>query len=260
MNDVNYARSKKNGIVFQSTVFPMINVEAIRDESGQIRVIVIPGIISELFDFLGTLQEEDNQGQNFKRRIIIADLILIVLSFFTKNVGLIIAAIYFSLLVSQNFFSFAKVSYEMKSWHGKERSTARYHSAEHMVLNAYRDLKRVPTLEEIKRYSRFSEYCGSRIIIGKIVPYGSLCILLAFSSFIPWPIYFILCFMVSFLVAVANKKGWLKFFQIFITSKPTDAELEVAIEGLKYLQKLDESLESDTFGDEFGISIQIFVE
>lgn len=252
MKDINYARSKNDGIVFQSTVFPMLSIEVNRDESGKIHSTVVPGIFDELFEFVGTLQDENNQNRNFKLFVAITDILLIIVGLLTRNVGVTVATVYFSILISRDFFAFAKLIYQMKSPHGKERSTARYHSAEHMVLNAYRDLKRVPTLEEIKHYSRFSEYCGSRAIIYKLVSYGSACILISISNLIPLFVYIYLCIIVAVFIAIANSKGWLKVFQVLITSKPTDSELEVAIEGLKALQELDESLESDMFGEDFN--------
>ena len=45
----------------------------------------------------------------------------------------------------------------IRTKNGKERAHARYHAAEHMVINAYYKLQRVPTIEETKESSRFSK-------------------------------------------------------------------------------------------------------
>lgn len=43
----------------------------------------------------------------------------------------------------------------------KEYSNAsKYIAASHMAINAYNDLHRIPTLEEAKKYSRFSSESG----------------------------------------------------------------------------------------------------
>lgn len=262
MKEITYARSKKDGIVFQSTILPMLSVESIRDNSGKIYSTIIPGMLSEFFDFVGTFQNNPNQNRNFKLFVVIADIILMIVSLLTRNIGITIAAVYFSIIISYDFFAFAKIVYHMKSKHGKERSTARYHSAEHMVLNAYRDLQRVPTLEEIKHYSRFSEHCGSREIIHKLVSYGSICVLISISNLIPILVYIALCIIVGIAISIAKSKGWLKVFQILITSKPSDEDLQVAIEGLKALQELDESLEAEMFEEDINgesFSIQIII-
>ena len=40
-------------------------------------------------------------------------------------------------------------------------STRKFHSAEHMVVNAYNKLHRIPSLEETKMFSRFHNRCGT---------------------------------------------------------------------------------------------------
>ena len=41
---------------------------------------------------------------------------------------------------------------------------------------------------------------------------------------------------------IANYKGWLKFLQVFITTPPSDSEIELAIEGIKNFEKMEEKL------------------
>lgn len=45
----------------------------------------------------------------------------------------------------------------------KERNFFKYHAAEHMACNAYKALQRVPTINEIREYSRFNYSCGTNI-------------------------------------------------------------------------------------------------
>lgn len=234
---INYARSKKRGIVYQSNIHPFFSVETVRDEdTGIIHSRVIPSGVDMLFDYLGVLSE--SKGKREKLIILAIDVILFIASTFTLQPSIMLAAIYFSILISSETFYFTKITCEMKF--GKERSTARYHAAEHMAINAYRMLQRVPTIEEVKKFSRFSATCGSRHVIYKIVYYGALCLIMITFPFLPLHVYLIEATSILFIIIFANKRGWLKYLQVFITSKPTDAELEVAVEGLRKLEEFEE--------------------
>ena len=43
----------------------------------------------------------------------------------------------------------------------KNTEMFKFHAAEHMILNAFRELDRLPTAEEVRKSSRFSNTCGS---------------------------------------------------------------------------------------------------
>lgn len=111
----------------------------------------------------------------------------------------------------------------------KRKNLYKFHSAEHMVLNAYRKLDRVPSLEEIYNYSRFSNSCGTnsttQIVVSFILMFG--------CTFIPNPLYMILGIIsVNVIVLILLQCGFLNFLQKFNTITPTDKELAVAIAGL----------------------------
>ena len=184
-----------------------------------------------------------------KKVIVTIDILLIVLSFLTRHIPAILAAVYFSLLLSKDLFEFLELSYQMKSKNGAERSTAKYHAAEHMVLNAFRDLKRVPTLEEIKHYSRFSEYCGSMEFIDKFTIHGLTSLLIALFGLFPLSIHIFICIVYLLILLFCNTGKVTKFLQVAVTTPPTDLELEVAIEGLSSLEEFDNELEK-ALGDE----------
>lgn len=244
MKNITNAFSKNDGIIFQSTMTPELSVEATRDEKGEIHVIILPSIIVEALEFYEAFQIEE-LNKSFRRLVWGFDLILVGNSFFTNNIGFILASIFFSIMLSQDLFGFIKFAYKMKA--GTKRQTAKYHSAEHMAVNAHRKLHRVPTLEEIRFYSRFCKQCGSRIAIYKIVIYGTTCLLLSILNITPLYIYLPLSLVIITFVLVGCFQGWLIFLQIFVTNKPSDSELEVAIKGLEVLQKLDNSIESGEF-------------
>ena len=67
----------------------------------------------------------------------------------------------------------------------KEKNAYKFHSAEHMVINAYRKLKKVPSLEEIRDYSRFHNSCGTNVTTQMVMNF----ILMFFCTFISNPLY-----------------------------------------------------------------------
>lgn len=137
--------------------------------------------------------------------------------------------------------------YEMKSKKGKERAHARYHAAEHMVINAYYKLQRVPTIEETKESSRFSKICGSREIICRIWTYSLASLEMAFIASKSAIVYFVIFIGTIYFSNLAKRKGWLRFLQIFITTSPSDEEIEVAVEGIKYFEKMEEQLSKESY-------------
>lgn len=111
-----------------------------------------------------------------------------------------------------------------------EKNSYKFHSAEHMVLNAYRKLKRVPSLTEISQYSRFDNACGTNLTTQSVMNL----ILLFACSFISNPLYCLLGYLLSpLIVFILIQCGFLNFLQNFTTIKPTDKELLVAIAGMK---------------------------
>lgn len=130
---------------------------------------------------------------------------------------------------------------------GKERAHARYHAAEHMVINAYYKLQRVPTIEETKESSRFSKNCGSREIICRIWTYSLASLEMAFIASKSAIVYFVIFIGTIYFSNLAKRKGWLRFLQIFITTSPSDEEIEVAVEGIKYFEKMEEQLSKESY-------------
>lgn len=111
----------------------------------------------------------------------------------------------------------------------QERNYYKFHSAEHMVLNAYRKLKRIPSLEEIHQYSRFSNSCGTNTITQLVISF----ILIFAATFISNPFYRLIGILsVNVIVLILVQCGFLNFLQKFTTITPTDKELLVAISGM----------------------------
>lgn len=128
------------------------------------------------------------------------------------------------------------------------------HSAEHAVINAYYDLHRVPTLEEIRQYSNFTYGCGS---LQKLTPSFWLCIIALCSIFLNHYVY--IAFVIVFVLfwKPLFRKMIPYFLEFLVTDEPTDREYAVAIAGLEYclkeIQSIDIEVEIiDVDGDEVG--------
>lgn len=111
----------------------------------------------------------------------------------------------------------------------QSKNLFRFHAAEHMVLNAYKKLKRVPSLEEIHQYSRFHNDCGTNLATLILVSFT----LFFICSFISNPLYHLIGLLfVTVIVFILLQCGLLNFLQNFTTIPPTDKELMVAIAGM----------------------------
>ena len=231
--------SRQDGIVFYSGRIPGTAVLSNVMHDGSIRAMPL------------TVAAEDYENGRFgddplkdfdvsKRTLIIIDILLIVVSILTKNTWYIFGAIYFAMFASadliQLFVWIATIKF------GKSKSLGRFEAASNMVTNAYNDLKRVPTLEEVRKYSRFSKISPYQ----KILDANLLILLVLLDILFIGPInvfyYFIfmLGVMVICLLTINGFKLW--FLQIFFTNKPTDLELKVAIQGLRELEHFETSI------------------
>lgn len=116
----------------------------------------------------------------------------------------------------------------------------RLHGAQHAVINAYVDLKRIPTLDKIKEYSLFSKNCDIHKSISNDWAFLFLAIgLLLANNLIS---FIIICF-IGILVTIWGRKEDFYFFQVFFVSKPTDREYEAAIKCLESALKKKEEAE-----------------
>ena len=111
----------------------------------------------------------------------------------------------------------------------KEKRSRRFHSAEHMAINAFQKLQRVPSLEEVKQFSRFHSSCGTN----QVLFISLYSVLIFICTFIPDSAYPGLLFIIaSILISILFRCGFLNFLQTYTTLPPTDTELMVAIAGL----------------------------
>ena len=116
------ARSKRNGIVFYSNIFPFIGMEAIFSDSETIQTNIVDQNLEKFFDYLGTLHE--GQTKPNKKWIIIFDATIlflsIILSVVFKKFGFVLGALYFSVFVSIDLYNFVNSAISLKK---KEKLT-----------------------------------------------------------------------------------------------------------------------------------------
>ena len=237
------ARAKKNGIIFYSNLNPIVGVETFIDESGKVKSKNIPTTLDEENCILEKMQDEKNDTW----KVVFFDIFLVILSLLTRKILIVYAAVNFSIFASNKIFIFVKNAYEFKSKNGKEHSKSKFNAAKHMVLNAYNTLQRIPTFDEVKRASRYTKFCESNKIICEIIMYSLVSI-----ELIIWQImenHLLLRFIITdiiicafLLVKIGEPRVWLKIFQFFTTTPPTDKEIEVAIEGVKSFEKMEKEI------------------
>lgn len=116
------------------------------------------------------------------------------------------------------------------------------HGAEHMALAAYRKLKRIPTIAEVKNYSRISRTCGgtlaAALITGQLIGF----LLYINGIILPEKIIFIIPFVLRS-VFPFNLLG--KLIQLYTTKRPDDSNIELAIAALDALEHSGDTKEPD---------------
>lgn len=119
----------------------------------------------------------------------------------------------------------------------------RFHYAEHAVINAYYDLRRVPTLEECKNYSGFSYSCGVAQKIKSV-----WCFLMVGVCRLAPDHWYFVAILVMLLLTWWWMKDGLYWTEIISLSKPKDIDYQVAIaamtRALEYKDEIDKMKES----------------
>ncbi len=248
------ARSIKNGIIFCSSSIPLIMVKSTINEKGEIRTRVIDQITEREEDLK---EQEGNKRKNMLIKAYLTDLIILTIMILLKvDIRLFTGMVTFS-IVGTHYL--CPVLYNIYNIKYKYKSLGRFHSAEHMVINAYNKLDRIPSLQELKKSSRFSNNCGSNKT-------NSIIIMFAFISFAgPFLIkmgvikYLIIMMLIPIIIAVLSSVGAINILQVFVTNKPTDIELRVALEGLEKYEDLESQIKDISRIEDFmEIMIKIF--
>lgn len=234
LNDAQ-AKSISNGIIFYPTLQDYV-VSSTVDETGNISVNTIKLAEFKKIEKETALKEKNSKKiDNFTIWVFISYVFFIILIF---RMPILIALV--------NFFRYFLLSIAgiiTYSLNHTEKKTKKFHSAEHMIFNAYEDLERLPTLEELKEYSHFHDECGTNSMAFLMLEISAI----IFCSYISnIALFFLISIGITLLLKILLDHGCFNFFQLLTTSPATDLELNVAIEGMKVWIELDaENQKSD---------------
>lgn len=221
------AFSVSNGIIFLSNKKPECGVMAKSDKSGNIccEHIKINDLEEKKYDMHDTF---------YIIKLKISKLIMIV-SLIVSMFFFMEAKFYISLQIVLGGFNFA-VTFLLFTENFSKRSS-RFHSAEHMIVNAFNQLNRIPTLEEAWKFSRFNKKCGTNSITHVFL----VSTILFYCTFLQNSILrLVIPVCLILLVSILAKFHLLCWGQVFTTLPPTDMEINVAITGLKEWLNLEE--------------------
>lgn len=227
---------------------------AYRDKDGTIRVM--PEGMDE-DDVISNRNKKNDEEMKVAKKIATGGLITAMVFLFLSFVTILIHPYvpYICFFVSFMALGIARIPMIVycfvKSLFGDEekRQCFRNHAAEHAVINAYYDLDRIPTLDEIRNYSSFSERCGiARKFRDAWVYFG-----IAFARLHPDLLGYAILLIAFFLFTMlwARKRNYF-FTEIFALRKPTDSEYEVAIAAMT--KAMEYKTELEKIDEDFGVS------
>jgi uncharacterized protein YqhQ len=221
---VNYAFSSDKGITFYSTRNKGYCVKAFLSDNGTI---------------VTSYEEIDKKTKSNPSNPIAPKWLTTALTLL--GIGMIVYSIFYMLYYDDSLSNTVSYAYLSVSLLGtsfiiindlhfrrtpKGRSTGKFHSAEHMAIQAIEKLQRVPTLEEIKCFSRIENSCGTNISMILALMY----FLASFWGLLLHGIPSIIVYFFSFILLLYLLiTGRLNFIQYITTIPPTDVELRVAI-------------------------------
>lgn len=163
----------------------------------------------------------------------IVDIALFAYSAIVKNFNLFVAFASFALILSPKLFNFIFKVFLYKFGSEKWKKAARTHAAIHMVMNAYEEYQRVPTVEEAQSFSRYTENCKSFSKEFSLFLYSCVFVLVAIFNFNT-----IICVFISTAVSLIFNimKRRLVFLERLILSNPTESDITFVINRLKVLE------------------------
>lgn len=235
IKEIQYAKATKNGVIYYSNKDPFSTAyETTINENGKIETVERE---STPLGFVGNFIETEEFDEKFSYlRVALFDIALILIATFLKAEQLFIAVCIFSLFVSLKLFRITNLFLQLKT-NGK--SAARFFAASNMVRNAYEKLQKVPTIEEARKCSKISKSCTIAFTFSRLI--SSIVILIAFIllSNESFGIYVLIAIGVPSVLTFLANFGVFDFFQLLFTSKPTDKEIEVAIEAVKAFEEME---------------------
>ena len=151
----------------------------------------------------------------------------------------------------KNVLELIKATYKLKT---KNKMQAKYNGAVNMVLNAYDELERIPTVEETKNFSIFDEKADVIVPLTKICRNLPFIIVMLATPYIfeilekydinsLW--YFIVVPIEMLTCELIRRKGRriVKYLQILLISKPEDEQINDVISGLRRIEDITKKIE-----------------
>ena len=239
IKEIQFAKATQNGVIYYSNEKPFLRAyETTINQNGEIETLERE---SNPFCYTGNFVETEEIEEKFSYLgVLLFDAFLIILFTFLKNEQFFISACIFALGVSLRFFRFTNILYQMKT---NYQSTARFFAASNMVRNAYVKLQKVPTIEEAKKCSKISKSCTIAFSLSRLISNITILIVITLLSSESFVIYTLLAIGVPVILTLLANWGVFDFVQLLFASKPTDKELEVAIEAVKAFEKMENILE-----------------
>lgn len=219
MVKVTSGRSDIDRITFSNS---KINSTAIQMSDGEIKI------------------EYEEKKKNKISEIIITLVMFIIICIiemrfiipFVSKSALMVYIFYLIFAVIYLMLTFAVIKELRKK---KYENTLKNHGAEHMAFKAYRKLKRIPTVSEVRKFSRINSQCGinqfSAIITVQLI---GICIYLCTG------------YVVSEMLLLTIAPFFARFFplnvmgniaQFWTTSEPEDSNIALAIAALEGLEE-----------------------
>ena len=237
LKNIRHMQAAEDGIIYYYPCATKACTAIIKDD-GTIGIGFLPIFSRKLPN---TFINEDVIEDKFSYlKPLIFDAILIFLAALLKNETFFLVVTMFSLFISLNLFKLLHVIYEMKI-SKRLYKTSKFVAASHMATNAYKKLQRIPTLEEVKKYSRFSSDSKICMPISGIFSQTMLIIFLIFFNEVSFGILVLFSIIIPVVSFFITTSGILNFLQVFVTSKPSDEELKVAITGIRLYEKMEDA-------------------
>ena len=237
---IEHSWSGHDGIVFISDIRRFIGVESTITDDGEI-IVERNGK-----DYSGNFLIERLIFEKYfpsKRRTLGINLILISFAIASMNIWVILGSLLFIFTFAEDFYRLLICSYEIKF--GNEKRIGRFHAAKHMAVDSYNELGRVPTIEEMKKYSRFSKNCGCQCCMRAILLGLMTSLDMIFFAGRKSVVFIIVMLIIIIFTFLDENFGTFKFIQILVTNKPTDTELMVALKGIEEFEAYSREIENN---------------
>lgn len=234
------AWSRPNGIIFYSKICNWIRYSVTVGEQG--KVTCQPILSTDLDDTKELSAKDQHKVFIFT---ILADIVLvligIILAFQKRQGGVLLP---FLLFTTQSFTIFGTYYCIFANFNVMQYiSVSKFHAAEHMTLNSYNNLNRIPSMKEVTKASMYSKHCTSSNKLAVAIFYP-LFILIAFLIELnPENIKLVLMLPVFPMLMMANFYfNFFWFLQYFFLQEPSKHELEIALLGIEYYEEMENNL------------------